>query len=151
MTFVFGDNCKPDNLSIYGGFIFSKKPIPTPVTIAQEAGTLQTLEGPVAYSAGDAILTGVQQERWRVTAKDFKNDYTYDESRHTATKKKIEVWAAPMSHVFKVKLNTGGTITGKPGDYLIQRNGEQDYWIVDKEIFKMTYQLIDPLSIELSF
>ena len=39
-----------------------KKPIPVRVEFATADGTCTTLEGPVRYRAGDAILTGVRSE-----------------------------------------------------------------------------------------
>jgi len=41
------------------------------VHFAAAAGQLQTLEGPVAYAAGDAIVTGVAGEQWPVPADSF--------------------------------------------------------------------------------
>ncbi len=41
-----------------------KKPVPVKVEFATEDGVMQTKEGPVRYEKGQAILTGVQGERW---------------------------------------------------------------------------------------
>jgi len=45
------------------------------VHFAPAAGQLQTLEGPVAYAAGDAIVTGVAGEQWPVPADSFAAKY----------------------------------------------------------------------------
>ena len=37
-----------------------KRPVPVPVAFALADGVCETLEGPVHYQKGDALLTGVQ-------------------------------------------------------------------------------------------
>jgi len=43
-----------------------KRPVPVPVAFALADGVCETLEGPVHYQKGDALLTGVQGERYPV-------------------------------------------------------------------------------------
>jgi hypothetical protein len=52
-----------------------KNPDPVPVTIASTDGACETLEGTVRYRAGDAILTGIQGERWPVQRELFLASY----------------------------------------------------------------------------
>jgi hypothetical protein len=52
-----------------------KKPVPVSVTFAASDGVCETLEGPVRYEAGDAILTGAQSERWPVQRGAFLASY----------------------------------------------------------------------------
>ena len=41
-----------------------KRLVPVPVAFALADGVCETLEGPVHYQKGDALLTGVQGERY---------------------------------------------------------------------------------------
>ena len=53
----------------------TKKPIPVSVAFAPADGVCGTLEGPVRYRAGDAILTGVQGEHWPIQRDAFLASY----------------------------------------------------------------------------
>src|SRR4051794_41552182 len=53
----------------------TKKPTPVQVEFAAADGVCETLEGPVRFRAGDAILTGVQGERWPVRRDLFMAGY----------------------------------------------------------------------------
>lgn len=53
-----------------------KRPLPVPVAFASADGACDTREGRVRYRAGDAIVTGVQGERWPVGRAAFLASYT---------------------------------------------------------------------------
>jgi hypothetical protein len=52
-----------------------KKPLPVAVAFAASDGVCETLEGPVRYRSGDAILTGAQGEQWPVQRAAFLSSY----------------------------------------------------------------------------
>ena len=53
------------------GFQTYKKPNPEKYEIAQQDGTIQTLEGPVNYRAGYYILTGPKGEQYPIPPEKF--------------------------------------------------------------------------------
>src|SRR5262249_10597889 len=52
-----------------------KKPAPVRTEFAGADGVCATLEGPVRYKAGDAIVTGVRGEQWPVERESFPASY----------------------------------------------------------------------------
>lgn len=123
-----------------------KKPIPVSVSFAATEGTLQTLEGPVPFRKGDALLTGVQGERWPVPRETFER--RYEPAAGTAAgadgryiKKPLPVWAlqitaemAPLS----VAADGGGILTGRAGDWLLQYD-DGSYGVITDAILRETY------------
>ncbi len=62
-----------------------KRRVVVSVDFARSPGTVETLEGPVHYHAGDAIVTGVAGERWPVPRDTFFARYRRaEEDRRTA-------------------------------------------------------------------
>ena len=127
-----------------------KRPIPVPVWFAAEPGTIETLEGPVAYEAGAAICRGVKGELWPVSASRFKALYEplagTDRWRDgTYRKKPLRVWAKRiLGGSFSV--NVGATrqpIMGRAGDWLIQYSRIKRSVISD-EVFRTSYDVIGP-------
>lgn len=125
-----------------------KKPVGVRVVFATEDGVCNTLEGDVSYHAGDAILTGVEGERWPIKRARFNETYTpilpiRAGENGTYTKKPIVVHALQMQEPFYVDVNWGsGRLEGKQGDWLLQY-GKDDYGIVSQSIFEKTYQIIE--------
>ena len=120
------------------GFKTAKKPIPLNYEISKTAQTIATKEGPVAARAGDAIMTGTKGEKWPIPKNKFKQ--TYDiVGDGLAAKKNIPVSAQQMNKPFNVKVSwSDDLLRGKAGDFLVQY-GPGDYGVVEKEIFKQTY------------
>lgn len=124
-----------------------KRPIEVAVVFAAVAGVCPTREGDIAYKAGDAILTGIEGEKWPIARDRF--DETYDPIPPTEkgesgsyAKKQIVVYALEMQEAFFVDVSWGaGRLEGKPGDWLLQY-GPDDFGIVSKSIFKKTYEII---------
>jgi|HubBroStandDraft_1064217.scaffolds.fasta_scaffold00037_47 hypothetical protein len=56
----------PDPAADPRALLVCKKPIPVQAEFADADGICATLEGPVRFRTGDAILTGGQGERWPV-------------------------------------------------------------------------------------
>ena len=122
-----------------GGFQAWKQPTPVKYTTAAEAGTVQTLEGPVAYSAGFKIITGLKGEQYPVPPQKFAELYD-DNNDGTATPKKIVKLAKVADRDGSVKTSWGETLSYTAGNDVIVRHGAGDYGVVKKDIFAKTYQ-----------
>ena len=123
-----------------------KRPINIKVTFAKADGICQTLEGPVDYLSGDAILTGIANENWPVVRAMF--DKRYEPAEGTAfgsdgnyVKKPLEVFALRLEMQLDVTLAAGGVLHGETGDWLLQY-GPTDYGIVRDDIFRSTYDFL---------
>jgi hypothetical protein len=126
---------------------FIKKPIPTLVEFAEHAGTLQTLEGPVAYEPGDALMRGMIGERWPIRRAHFESTYepvapVRMGENGQYIKKAIPVTAQQAKSEESIVLDEGrGTLQAKPGDWiLVEDDGRQ--WVVTNDIFTATYQVL---------
>jgi hypothetical protein len=123
-----------------------KRPINIKVTFAKADGICQTLEGPVNYLTGDAILTGIANENWPVMRAMF--DKRYEPAEGTAfgsdgnyVKKPLEVLALRLEMPLNISLPAGGVLHGETGDWLLQY-GPADYGIVRDDIFRRTYDFL---------
>lgn len=127
----------------------TKKPVSVAVEFATEDGTLQTLEGPVRYRAGDALATGVRGERWPIPRETFLASYSPEPGVATGApgsyvKQPVEVDAVRMDSPFSVEIE-GGMLTGSAGDWLVTAaDGSQ--WIVRDDVFRESYVMQDPLD-----
>ena len=129
----------PDLSADADAFETAKKPIPLGFRIAEEDEVIQTKEGPVRASAGDAIMTGTEGENWPIPAAKFEQTYDVIEPG-TAAKKDIPVFAKEMPEEFQVKVSwSEDLLQGVPGDFLVQY-GPGDYGVVGREIFRKTYK-----------
>ena len=133
-----------DLLSAPGAVVAVKRPLPVQVRFATAAGVCETLEGPVAYRSGDAILTGTVGESWPVEREKFDVSYVSADGRPAGTdgtyvKHPLPVPAVRLEAAAEVSLR-GGTLKGEPGDWLV-RYAEGDYGIVRGEIFAGTYEI----------
>ena len=133
---IIGSQKNPDLSKT--GFNTAKKPIPLKYQFAPKDLTIMTKEGPVGAKAGDAIMTGTKGENWPIPKNKFKQ--TYDVvGDGLAAKKNIPVNAQQMNKPFNVKVSwSDDLLRGKPGDFLVQY-GPGDYGVVEKDIFKQTY------------
>lgn len=123
---------------------YIKKRLPVNVEFAFMAGVMQTLEGPVAYAAGDALMTASKGESWPINLQKFET--TYEPVSRTKmgenglyVKLPLVVEAEQMQTDFQVHIRDLTTILkGKKKDWLITApDGSQ--WIVDDAIFRGTY------------
>lgn len=120
-----------------------KRPLPVAVAFAREDGICPTLEGPVPFRVGDAILTGVQGEQWPVARDRFESRYAPTDGQSMGQdgnylKHLQTVLARRLDAPLQVMLPAGGRLTGKPGDWLLQY-APDDYGIIAEEIFRTTY------------
>lgn len=121
---------------------------PVRVHFAMADGTCKTLEGPVRYHVGDAIITGTHGENWPVKRERFMNSYQPEGgliAGEDGTYRKIPkaVLAKRLNVETRVPVqNRDSELLGRPGDWLIQYS-EDDYGIVAADIFTDTYQVIE--------
>jgi hypothetical protein len=122
--------------------------IPVKVIFALTDGVCETLEGPVSYQAGDAIMTGVDNEQWPIERHKF--EATYDAQPPTLPgenglyfKKPIPVRVVQLTEPIKVEVGSqANKIQGQIGDWLIEY-GPENFGIVSKDIFSKTYILLN--------
>jgi hypothetical protein len=109
--------------------------------------TLQTPEGVVHAKPGDAILTGIGGEHWRVSRERFNEKYRAvpptvagEPGRYVSLPNRI--LALLMSESFEVLLADGvSRLHGHPGDWLVDY-GDGSLGIVSRTIFPTTYEII---------
>lgn len=121
-----------------GGFKAYKKPNEEKYTVADQPGTLQTLEGPVKYDAGYYILTGPKGEQYPIPPEKFK-ELKDDHGNGICTPKKIIKLAKLADHDGAVNTSWGETLNYKSGEDYIVRHGANDYGVVKADIFAKTY------------
>jgi hypothetical protein len=103
-----------------------KKPIPVQVEFAVADGTCDTLEGPVRFRAGDAILTGIRGERWPIRRDAFLSSYEAAPPTHAGSNGTYRKGAAP-AHALRLERRRdvpvgwqNDPLHGEPGDWLLQ-------------------------------
>lgn len=136
----------PLNAAMPGVTKAMKKRVSVPVVFATQNGICETLEGPVPYSVGDAIMTGVQGEHWPITRAHFDQMYEAEGScvfgqDGMYVKKPIPVLALQLVEPFSVDLSNGGRLNGNAGDWLLQYEPGK-YGIVQAAIFDKTYESV---------
>lgn len=141
----------PDLAQQPGAFRAKARPVIVEVCFAEAAGTLQTLEGPVEYAQGDALVTGVNGEQWPIPRTRFETSYlpetgTTSGSKGRYIKKPREVWAWRADRPLDVHLPQGtGTLHANPGDIVVQY-APGDCAVVQADIFVKTYSAADPVQ-----
>lgn len=128
----------------------SKKPIPVQVEFATADGTCDTLEGPVRFRAGDAILTGVEGERWPVRREAFLSAYEAVAPTRAGSSGAYRKVAAP-AYAMRLERHRevpvgwqNDPLHGEPGDWLLQY-ADGSRGILRDRIFRESY---DPASSE---
>jgi hypothetical protein len=122
-----------------------KRPEPLEVCFATADGVCETLEGPVRYRAGDAILTGIQGERWPVKRDLFLASYepvppTVAEDDGIYRKIPSEALALRLDRSVLVPVGwQDEPLQGRPGDWLL-RYADGSNGVVQDEIFRGSYQ-----------
>lgn len=120
-----------------GSFQTFKKPAKEKFVIAQEPGTVQTLEGPINYEAGHYIMTGPKGENYPITPEKFA-ELKDDNGDGTASPKKILKLAKLADHDGALHTSWGDLHYTVGNDYIV-RHGPNDYGAVKKDIFAHTY------------
>jgi hypothetical protein len=117
------------------------------VRFATEACRVQTNEGLVQAKVGDAILTGINGEHWRVSQARFKDKYRPADSTSPGADGAYvslpnRVFAVPMSEAFQVLLADGeSTLSGRAGDWLVDY-GDGSLGVVSTKVFDQTYETV---------
>jgi hypothetical protein len=108
---------------------------------------VQTSEGTVHAKPGDAILTGMADEHWRVSRERFAEKYRPlpptapgEPGRYVSMRNRV--LAVPMSHPFEVLLADGiSLLRGHANDWLVDY-GDGSLGIVTAPIFAQTYEIL---------
>jgi len=125
-----------------------KRALPVTVEFAAQAGVLHTLEGPVHYRSGDALLTGIAGERWPIRRARFETRYQPVAATNAGQAgcylpRAVVVRARQMGEAFQVRVGeVGDCLLGRAGDWLLQY-GAGDYGIVAGALFVRSYELLD--------
>ena len=128
--------------------VFARK-LPQEVTVHFTPAdcTVQTSEGLVHARPGDAIVTAMEGERWRVSRGHFAAKYqpvpptaAWQDGCYVSFANRI--MAVPMSEAFEVILADGRSrLRGEPGEWLVDY-GDGSLGIVSEAVFAMTYELV---------
>jgi hypothetical protein len=117
------------------------------VTFASSAGTTETLEGPVAHEAGDAIVTGVADEQWPVPRATFfaryrpvegvqaGDDGVYESLPEPAWAVRLDKGDAPLHVVTRA----GAVLLAVGGDWIVERDSG-DVHVVNGDLFTSLYE-----------
>jgi hypothetical protein len=122
-----------------------KRPDSLKVVFATADGVCETLEGPVWYCAGDAILTGIRGEKWPVKRDLFLASYepvppTVAEDDGIYCKLLSEALALRLDRPVLVPVGwQDDPLQGRLGDWLL-RYADGSYGVVQDEIFRKSYQ-----------
>lgn len=117
------------------------------VRFTPEACTVHTPEGVVHAQAGDAILTGIAGERWRVSRAHFAAKYrpvppTQAGQAGPYLSLRTRILALQMPEAFQVLLADGQSrLTGRASDWLVDY-GDGSLGIVSQSIFATTYEIL---------
>jgi PGDYG protein len=134
----------PDLAADPGALRVCKKPIPVRVEFAAADGVCETLEGPVRYRSGDAILTGIQGERWPVRRDVFRSNYEplapiRAGENGNYRKAPTVTYALRLERARDVPVGwQDDPLRGQPGDWLLQYS-DGTYGVVQDHIFRETY------------
>lgn len=142
-TDLTGHDLQADPLAVW----VEKLPVPVQVKFATNDGELLTLEGPVKYQQGDALLTGETSDQWPVRRSKFDAWYEPEAGvvagqDGTYRKRPMVVRARRMEQEFGVRVgHADDLIQGEPGDWLLMY-GPGDYGVVRAAQFLGSYRVI---------
>lgn len=130
-----------------GAFLAVKRPVPVTVEFAETDGVLDTREGEVRYQAGDALLSGIEGERWPVQRVRFLESYdpvaplrAGDGDGGAYVKRQKEVWAWRAGAAIEIALSDQrGTLQANAGDVIVDYGGG-DLAVVAASIFEASYE-----------
>ena len=126
-------------------------PLTYSVQFAKLAGICETLEGPVAYGAGAAVITGTEGEQWPVEPRIFFSTYV-PVSKNLAGTDGLYVrlpqtlWACQLNVAMDVVLSGNrGVLHAEPGDWLVEHSSGNRS-VVERKIFLKTYAILGQLD-----
>jgi hypothetical protein len=121
-----------------------KKPVPVVVAFAISDGICETLEGPVRYQAGDAILKGVQGEYWPMQRSAFLASYkavppTRSQENGLYRKEPTIALARRLEAALKVKVGwQRDPLEAHSGDWLVLYE-DGNHGVLQDAIFRDSY------------
>jgi hypothetical protein len=124
-----------------------KLPIPVTVSFARSAGVIETLEGAVWHAPGDAVLTGVQGEKWPVRREVFATSYdpvppTQSGQDGAYLKRPLDGWALQLRSTITISVgHHDDPLRGHSGDWLLQYS-DGSYGVLSDDIFRATYRQV---------
>lgn len=128
----------------------AKRPVRVSVTFAASPGTVGTLEGPVPYRAGDAIVTGVAGEQWPVPRTAFFSRYQAvdgfeagDDGPYVSLPERA--WAVHLDEgdvPLRVVTSAGAVLQAARGDWVVER-ATGDVYVVNGDLFSDLYEECD--------
>ena len=124
-----------------GSFQAFKKPAKEHYKVADEPGTIETLEGQVRYPAGYYIITGPKGEQYPISPETFTK-LKDDQGNGVCTPKKIVKLAKVADHSGSVDTSWGEKLQYNPKVDVIVRHGAGDYGVVKQDIFDITYERV---------
>lgn len=122
-----------------------KRPLPVQVAFAPAGGVCMTLEGPVHYRRGDAILTGMRGESWPVSRDGFLGSYEPippTASGQDGVYRKLPAPALALRLAGALSVPVGwqhNPLQARRGDWLL-RYADGSHGVVDDAIFRETYE-----------
>jgi hypothetical protein len=121
------------------------------VIFADGPCAVRTNEGVVQVREGDAIITGIAGEHWRVSRSHFAERYepvpplTLGQPGRYASRPK-RILAVPMTSAFEVLLaDDVSRLSGRPGDWLVDY-GDGSLGVISPSIFATTYEIVNRSS-----
>lgn len=120
----------------------------TAADVEQRDGIIHSMEGPVAFEAGDYLAHGIHDEEYPIAPQAFAE--LYDESSMEPDGDGF-AWYRPANLIhqavqiaepFTVEWKTGETFKGKAGDYLVRTRHQYGGRIVDRATFEQTYERV---------
>lgn len=134
----------------------AKKTRPIWAKRLESAQMVKTLEGEEQVEAGHYLCRGEAGDIWPQTEKDLARRYQTTNEVDADGWRKFRpnpdaegVMATQIDHPFSVT-TSWGTLTGKPGDYLLKNWHDrdttypEDVWVVDQKLFRETYERTNP-------
>ncbi len=118
------------------------------VRFARAPGMLETLEGPVRYRVGAALVRGLRGEQWPVERSAFERRYapapgTAAGQDGDYRRRPGLVLARRLESAIELPAGAlGDPLRGRAGDWLLQY-APGEYGIVAPEIFDETYELLE--------
>jgi len=122
-----------------------KRALPVAAAFAAGDGICPTLEGPVRYRRGDAVLTGTHGERWPVARELFLAAYdpvppTRPGEDGDYIKRKLPVLALRLERAVQVPVGwQDDPLEGRPGDWLL-RYHDGTHGVLRDAIFRDSYE-----------
>jgi len=116
-----------------------KKPVSVGVAFAGQDGVCRTLEGAVAYRAGDAIVTAQTGESWPIARAKFDESYEETGEPGRYRKRPTLAFALRLSNPAKVPAGwRADPLSAKPGDWVLAY-ADGGFGVVQDSIFRETY------------